>query len=180
MVLGVVITLISLLIVFNFDPWFDRVVTYTTERSQPLLGFFFCIFVAWIWQRNGILEEIRQGSPEAENGWFFRIWPFYVRFICPLQFSSSIFRNIYNAYFSSKYSRRQFRQVFAPVCKPLLAVRKLSDSIDLPCIVTLDTPPAVPQNGQFPLQYCSNVSMREAHPQPIQAPGQASISAAGY
>ena len=81
---GGAITLISLAIVFNFDPWFDRVVTYTTELSQPLLGLAFCIFVAWIWNRNGVLEEIRQGSPDAENGWFFRIWPFYVRFICPI------------------------------------------------------------------------------------------------
>jgi len=83
-VVGGIITLISLMIVFNFDPWFDRVVSFTTEMSQPLLGFAFCIFVAWIWNRNGVLEEIRQGSPEAENGWFFRIWPFYVKFICPL------------------------------------------------------------------------------------------------
>lgn len=83
-IVGGVITLIALLIVFNFDPWFDRVVSFTTEMSQPLLGFAFCIFVAWIWNRNGVLEEIRQGSPEAENGWFFRIWPFYVKFICPL------------------------------------------------------------------------------------------------
>lgn len=83
-IVGAIITFISLLIVFNFDPWFDRVVTYTTEISQPLLGFAFCIFVAWVWQRNGILEEIRQGCPDAESGWFFRIWPYYVKFICPL------------------------------------------------------------------------------------------------
>ncbi len=81
---GAVITAISLLIVFNFDPWFDRVVTYTTEFSQPLLGFAFCIFAAWVWQRNGILEEIRQGDPDAESSLFFKIWPFYVKFICPL------------------------------------------------------------------------------------------------
>ncbi len=83
-VVGSIITLISLAIVFNFDPWFDRVVTYTTEMSQPLLGLAFCVFAAWIWNRNGVLEEIRQGSPEAADGWFFRIWPFYVKFVCPL------------------------------------------------------------------------------------------------
>ena len=82
--LGGIITIVSLAIVFNFNPWFDRVVTYTTEMSQPLLGFAFCIFAAWIWHRNGILQEIQQGNPDAENGWFFRIWPFYVKFICPL------------------------------------------------------------------------------------------------
>ncbi len=84
LVMGAIITVISLLVVFNFDPWFDRVVTYTTEISQPLLGFAFCIFVAWIWHRNEVLQEIRQGSPEAEQGLFWKIWPFYVKFICPL------------------------------------------------------------------------------------------------
>lgn len=82
--IGSIITVISLIIVFNFDPLFDLVVNFTTERSQPLLSFFFCIFVAWIWRRNDILEEIKQGCPEAETGLFWKIWPFYVKFICPV------------------------------------------------------------------------------------------------
>lgn len=82
--IGAVIAVISLLIVFNFDPLFDMVVTYTTEFSQPLLALFFCIFVAWIWSRNEVLEEIKQGCPEVEAGLFWKIWPFYVKFICPL------------------------------------------------------------------------------------------------
>jgi len=83
-IVGSIITIISLIVVFNFDPLFDMVVTFTTEVSQPLLGFSFCIFVAWIWRRNDILQEIKQGSPEAENGLFWKIWPFYVKYICPL------------------------------------------------------------------------------------------------
>ena len=84
MIVGSIITSISLVIVFNFDPLFDMVVSLTTERSQPLLSLFICIFAAWIWRRNEILEEIRQGSPEAEQGVFWKIWPFYVKFICPV------------------------------------------------------------------------------------------------
>lgn len=83
-ILGVLITCISLVIVFNFDPLFNLVVTYTTEVSQPLLGLAFCIFAGWIWSRNDILKEIKQGSPEAENSLFWKIWPFYIKFICPL------------------------------------------------------------------------------------------------
>jgi neurotransmitter:Na+ symporter, NSS family len=83
-IVGSIITIISLIVVFNFDPLFDMVVTFTTEVSQPLLGFSFCIFVAWIWRRNDILQEIKQGSPEAENGLFWKVWPFYVKYICPL------------------------------------------------------------------------------------------------
>ena len=82
--IGLLVTGVSLVIVLNFDVLFDRVVRWTTEVSQPLLGLFFCIFVGWIWHRNAILQEIKQGSPQAEGGLFWRIWPFYVRFVCPL------------------------------------------------------------------------------------------------
>ena len=83
-IIGSIITVIALIIVFNFDPLFDLVVTVTTEISQPLLGLAFCIYVAWIWQRNEILEEIKSGCPDAESGLFWKIWPFYVKFICPV------------------------------------------------------------------------------------------------
>ena len=81
--LGSIIALISLVIVFNFDSLFDLVVTATTEMSQPLLGLFFCVFSGWIWNRATILEEIKQGAPDAASGFFWRIWPFYIRFVCP-------------------------------------------------------------------------------------------------
>ena len=84
MVLGLTITAISLLLVFNFNTLFDLAVSLTTEFSQPLLGFFFAVFVGWIWHRNGVLAEIKQGCPDAEQGLFWRIWPFYIRYICPL------------------------------------------------------------------------------------------------
>lgn len=83
-ILGAVIGIISLIIVMNFDPLFELVVTYTTEVSQPLLGLSFCIFIGWIWNRSEILKEIQHGSANAENGLFWKIWPFYIKFICPL------------------------------------------------------------------------------------------------
>ena len=82
--IGAIVTFISLVIVFNFDPLFDHVVNFTTESSQPLLGLAFCIFAAWIWNRDEVLKEIEKGSPNAEKGIFWRIWPFYVKFICPV------------------------------------------------------------------------------------------------
>jgi NSS family neurotransmitter:Na+ symporter len=82
--IGGFVTIMSILIAMNFDWLFDVVVTLTTELSQPLLGLFFCIFVGWIWRRDAILEEIRCGSPNAQNSIFWKIWPFYVKFICPL------------------------------------------------------------------------------------------------
>ena len=83
-ILGSIIAAVSLIIVANFGVLFDRVVTLTTEVSQPLLGLFFCVFAGWIWNRATILEEIKQGAPQAADGFFWRIWPFYIRFICPV------------------------------------------------------------------------------------------------
>ncbi len=83
-VIGSLITLISLGIVLNFGLLFDLVVTLTTEFSQPLLGLFFAVFVGWIWHRNGVLEELRKGHAGVEHTLFWTLWPFYIRYICPL------------------------------------------------------------------------------------------------
>jgi neurotransmitter:Na+ symporter, NSS family len=83
-VIGGLVTLVSLTIVFNFGLLFDLVVTLATEYSQPLLSLFFVIFVAWIWNRNGVLEELQKGHAGVENTLFWKIWPVYMRFICPL------------------------------------------------------------------------------------------------
>jgi NSS family neurotransmitter:Na+ symporter len=82
--IGTVIALISLLILMNFDTLFGAVVNITTRYSQPLLGLLYCIFCGWLWQRNNILQELRKGVPDIENTWFWRIWPWYIRYVCPL------------------------------------------------------------------------------------------------
>ena len=84
LLIGAVVAAVSLLIVLNFELLFDLVVNWATEISQPLLGFFFCVFVAWIWRRDAILKEIVQGCPDVESSLFWKIWPLYVKFICPV------------------------------------------------------------------------------------------------
>lgn len=83
-ILGAGIAIICLLIVYNFSMLFDLVVTVTTEYSQPLLGLFFTVFVGWVWSRDGVLQELQKGYAGAEHSFFWKIWPFYIRFVCPL------------------------------------------------------------------------------------------------
>lgn len=83
-IIGSIITLISFSIVFNFDSLFGLVIALTTKFAQPLIGMMCCIFVGWIWYRNSLLSEIKQGAPEVANGLFWKIWPWYIKFICPL------------------------------------------------------------------------------------------------
>ncbi|PKF57635.1 sodium-dependent transporter [Alteromonadales bacterium alter-6D02] len=83
-VIGGLITLLSLTIVFNFDWLFGLVIMVTTQYSQPVLGLFFCLFAGWVWHRDHALAEIKKGYPEAEQSLFWKIWPWYVRFVCPV------------------------------------------------------------------------------------------------
>ncbi|MEP1469777.1 MAG: sodium-dependent transporter [Halieaceae bacterium] len=82
--IGIAIAIASTLILINFEQLFGLVVTLTTRYSQPLLGFMFCIYAGWVWQRDKVLQEVRKGCPDVENGLFWKIWPSYVRFVCPV------------------------------------------------------------------------------------------------
>ena len=80
---GLAIFAISATICLNFESLFGLVITMTTERAQPLLSMMLCIFAGWVFYRNNILEELKSGSPNIEQGLFWKIWPLYVKFFCP-------------------------------------------------------------------------------------------------
>ncbi|MEP5765553.1 MAG: sodium-dependent transporter [Halieaceae bacterium] len=83
-VIGTVIGLVSLTVLLNFETLFGLIVAGTTRYSQPWLGFLYCIFCGWLWHRNSILQELQKGSPTVEHTMFWRIWPWYIRMVCPV------------------------------------------------------------------------------------------------
>ena len=83
-VVGCAIAVISACILLNFDSLFGLVVTVTTRYSQPLLGFVFCFYAGWVWRRDLLLQELRKGNPDISDGLFWKIWPWYVKLVCPL------------------------------------------------------------------------------------------------
>ncbi|MBE0367455.1 sodium-dependent transporter [Pseudoalteromonas sp. MMG013] len=83
-IIGVLITIVSFTIIFNFNTLFGLVVSATTQFGQPLLGMFCCVFVGWLWNRSALLKEIESGSPDIAASWFWKVWPWYIKFICPL------------------------------------------------------------------------------------------------
>jgi NSS family neurotransmitter:Na+ symporter len=82
--IGAVIACVSTLILLNFDTLFGFVISITTRYSQPLLGFMFCIYAGWVWHRDNLLQELRKGNAEMEHTLFWKIWPWYVRVVCPV------------------------------------------------------------------------------------------------
>nr|WP_010133533.1 sodium-dependent transporter [Microbulbifer agarilyticus] len=84
LLMGLIIFLISTVIIFNFDSLFGLVISISTEYGQPLLGVALCIFAGWIWRRDQLLMELQEGHEGIENTLFWKIWPWYVRIVCPL------------------------------------------------------------------------------------------------
>lgn len=90
-----IIAAISTVILLNFESLFGLVVATTTRYSQPLLGLVFCIYVGWVWHRDGLLKELRDGAPDVEHTLFWRIWPWHVRFVCPLVIAAIFLQNLF-------------------------------------------------------------------------------------
>lgn len=81
---GLAIFAFSAVIVFNASWLFDWVVQFATEFSEPIVGILFCLFVGWVWRRDQLLQEMKEGNPQVEQTFFWKIWPTYVKFVCPL------------------------------------------------------------------------------------------------
>lgn len=81
---GTIIGAVSATIVLNLDTLFGLVISATTRYGQPLLGLALCVFAGWIWHRDSVLKELQRGNPEAALGLFWKIWPGYVKYVCPV------------------------------------------------------------------------------------------------
>ena len=81
---GAAIMAISLTIAANFGALFGLVIMLTTQYSQPLVALVMCLLVGWAMSRHALLKEIQSGAPDIESSLFWKIWPWYVRLICPL------------------------------------------------------------------------------------------------
>ena len=85
---------ISVVICLNFYIAFDAIISLTTEWAQPLISLLICLFAGWVFYRNAILQEIKQGKPNAEHSLFWTLWPVYVKLICPALIAVIIFQGL--------------------------------------------------------------------------------------
>lgn len=93
-IMALIIFACSTIIMLNFQSLFGLVIAATTQYSQPLLGLVLCIFAGWVWKRDAILAELKHGNEGAEYGVFWKIWPWYVRFVCPVVIAVMFFRSV--------------------------------------------------------------------------------------
>ncbi len=82
--IGIIIFILSVIIIINLDFMLDFVATLATQYGQPIIAMLCCIFVGWIWNRSDVLAEIKQGNDTVEHSFFWKIWPWYTKFVCPV------------------------------------------------------------------------------------------------
>ncbi|WP_085298235.1 sodium-dependent transporter [Cognaticolwellia mytili] len=81
--IGIGIFVLSAIIIANISFMLDFVAILATQYGQPIIAMLCCVFVGWIWFRNDILQELKQGNEMVEHSLFWKIWPWYTKFICP-------------------------------------------------------------------------------------------------
>ena len=95
LIAGLAIAGLSTAIILNFSQLFGLVITLSTRYGQPLLGFMMCLFVGWVWNRNSVLLELQKNDSGVEHTWFWRIWPLYVKTVCPIIVAVILIRSVF-------------------------------------------------------------------------------------
>jgi NSS family neurotransmitter:Na+ symporter len=81
--IGLGIFVLSAIIIANISFMLDFVAILATQYGQPIIAMLCCVFAGWIWFRNDILQELKQGNEMVEHSLFWKIWPWYTKFVCP-------------------------------------------------------------------------------------------------
>lgn len=83
-IIALLVTAISTVIIYNFELLFGAVITFSTVYMQPIMALVFGIMLTWVLRQNHLLKALKQGSPDIDKSLFWKIWPWYVKFICPI------------------------------------------------------------------------------------------------
>ncbi|MDP5254876.1 MULTISPECIES: sodium-dependent transporter [unclassified Vibrio] len=83
-VIGGLVCFFSVVIVFHFERLFGLVAMVSTQYLQPFTAMLFCVFGGWVWQRASKVKQLEQGYPGFSLGWFGKVWPWYIKFVCPV------------------------------------------------------------------------------------------------
>ena len=95
--LGGFIGLISVIISFNLG-LIDWLVIIFNNVGLPLGGLMICLFLAYVWKTGNALNEMEEGFEGAGNSLFGKIWPLFVKVICPILILIVFVYTVYNTF----------------------------------------------------------------------------------
>jgi NSS family neurotransmitter:Na+ symporter len=81
--MGGVIGTIAIWVSFDLG-MIDILDTVFSAYGLPIGGLLISLFVGWVWKTPAAMEELKLGFPGFENSFFQKVWPIFIRFICPI------------------------------------------------------------------------------------------------
>ncbi len=81
--IGLGILAISMVIAFRPD-FIDYFVIVFNNIGLPAGGFLISVFIAYIWKTDNALEEMSHGFAGIKESLFAKVWPVFIKYICPL------------------------------------------------------------------------------------------------
>lgn len=93
--IGLGILLVSILISF-FPVLIDYFVIIFNNIGLPLGGLLICIFVGYVWKTDNALNEMEYGYAGIKQTLFSKVWPFFVKFLCPAAIGYTLLQTLYS------------------------------------------------------------------------------------
>lgn len=89
---GLGVLVISVIVAFypNLIGVFDSIFN---NLGLPVGGLLMCLFVGYVWKTDSALDEMENGFAGIRNSMFSKVWPFFIRFICPAAILYNIVTN---------------------------------------------------------------------------------------
>lgn len=90
---GLGILVISIIVAFNTSliGTFDNIFN---NFGLPLGGLLMCVFVAFVWKTDSALTEMENGFPGIKEKLFAKIWPIFIKVICPIVIAYNVYQGI--------------------------------------------------------------------------------------
>jgi len=82
-IMGGIIGTVAIWVSFDLG-LIDIIDTVFSTYGLPIGGLLISLFVGWVWKTPTAMEEIKQGFPGLDNSVFQKVWPLFIRFICPI------------------------------------------------------------------------------------------------
>lgn len=95
LMVGGVVLFFAVIISYNIN-FIDILATVFNNVGLPLGGLMLSIFLAWFWNTKNAMEEIKHGYANFENGLFIRLWPVFIKYICPVLIALVLATTLYN------------------------------------------------------------------------------------
>lgn len=94
-VIGTGITLISVFLSFNIG-LIDTVEQIFSNIGLPLGGILISIFIGYFWKTESALNELESGYSGVTQSIFGKLWPIFIKFICPLAILYTLVSSLIN------------------------------------------------------------------------------------